>query len=108
MDMDTWLALEKLVRVSFSDFRSSIESIREEDDVVELKVQNSGTFTNDLDLSSVGMGVIPATGKVVNFPSEFVQVFFDGDKISRVHTLETGAGAGDAGIAGFVKAISEA
>jgi hypothetical protein len=62
----------------------------------------SGTFTNDVDLSAWGMGVMPATGKCIDFPSGTDLVSFDNGKISKLHSLDTGP---DVGMPGFLKAL---
>jgi hypothetical protein len=61
-----------------------------------------GTFVNDFDLSAMGLGVAPATGKAVVFPTSTIRISFDGDKISRIHDPATDP---DAGPAGFFKAL---
>jgi hypothetical protein len=61
-----------------------------------------GTFVNDFDLSALGLGVAPATGKAVVFPTSTIRISFDGDQISRIHDPATGP---DVGTAGFLKAL---
>jgi hypothetical protein len=103
IDRSTWLAMGALMESAFTNTAYVIDDIRETGDSVVVASHFTGTFSNDLDLSSVGMGVIPATGKVVVAPSQRDRVCFDGNKISEFHNLETGP---DAGIAGFIKALS--
>ena len=62
----------------------------------------TGTFTNDFDLTQMGMGVVPASGKMVEFPASTNQISFNGDKVSRFHNTETGP---DAGLPGMLKAL---
>jgi hypothetical protein len=102
MDRSSWLAMGQLVESSLPDLSYVIEDIREEGNGVVVTSHSTGTFINDLDLSPMGMGAIPATGKAVVFPSQRDRVSFDGDKISEFHNLETGP---DAGMAGFLKAL---
>jgi predicted ester cyclase len=102
MDLDSWLAMEKTFRSAFPDGSVVMEDIREEGDDVVITHHLSGTFTNDFDLSTMGLGVVPATGKVVNFPSTTERVSFDGDEISRADILDTGP---DVGVAGVLKAL---
>jgi len=48
------------------------------------------------------MGVIPATGAVVRFPTRTLHVSFDGDQISGIHDADAGP---DAGLPGILKAL---
>ncbi|NIO13348.1 MAG: hypothetical protein GTO31_05630, partial [Xanthomonadales bacterium] len=84
------------------DIEYVIEDIREEGEGVRVVGRFAGTFTNDLDLSIMNLGVIPATGAPVDFPTSTSQVSFEGGKISRSHDTDTGP---DAGVAGFLKAL---
>ena len=102
IDKSSWLAMGQLIESAIPDLSYVIEDIREEGDSVMVTSHSAGTFINDLDLSSMGMGAIPATGKEVVFPSQRDRVSLDGDKISEFHNLETGP---DAGIGGFLKAL---
>ena len=51
-------------------------------DQVHVTYSITGTNTGDLDLSQVGMPVIPATGKSIQLEQDEAMVEFDGDKIS--------------------------
>jgi predicted ester cyclase len=102
VDKSSFFAGEEPMRLAFPDLSMVIDDIREEGDGVVVASHFSGTFSNDLDLSSVGMGVIPATGKAFVSPSQRDRVSFDGDKISELHNLETGP---DVGMAGLLKAL---
>ena len=102
-----WFDLRKRVpeTVAWHDDKNityAVEEIREEGDGVAVAGRFAGTFTNDMDLSFMGMGVIPATGAALDFPISHLQVSFDGDKISRMHSPDTG---GDAGTAAFVRTL---
>jgi hypothetical protein len=102
MDKASFLAMAQPLQSALPDLSLVIEDIREDGDDVLVTSHYAGTFTNDLDLSSVGMGVISATGKAIVLPSQRDRVSFDADKLSEVHNLETGP---DAGMAGFIKAL---
>jgi predicted ester cyclase len=102
MGRDSVLAMSHLMQSAMPDIRTVIEEIHEEGDKVVLTSHWEGTFVNDFDLSVMGMGVIPATGKAVVFPTSTIRISFDGDKISRIHDTATEP---DAGMAGFVKAL---
>ena len=102
MDKSTWLGMGDLMESSFPDMKLIVEEIREDDDGFVVTSRFHGTFSKDLDLSAMGMGVVPATGKTIDFPSQRDRVSFGNGKISELHNLETGP---DAGMAGFLKAI---
>jgi hypothetical protein len=102
MDKSTWLGMGGLIRSSFPDMALIVEDIRENGDDVIVTNRFRGTFKKDLDLSSLGMGVVPATGKANDFPPQRDRVVIENGKISRIQNLESGP---DAGMAGFFKAI---
>jgi hypothetical protein len=102
MDKASFQAMAQPLQSALPDLSVVIEDIREDGDDAVVTSHYTGTFTNDLDLSATGMGVIPATGKAIVCPSQRDRVSFDGDKISEIHNLETGP---DAGPAGFLKAL---
>jgi hypothetical protein len=102
MDKASFLGMAQPLQSALPDLSIVVEDVREDGDEAVVTSHYVGTFTNDLDLSSVGMGVIRATGKAIVFPSQRDRVSFDGDKLSEIHNLETGP---DAGIAGFIKAL---
>ena len=102
MDRTAWMAMGDMMRASFPDIDFVIEDIREEGDGVQVTGYFSGTFTNDFDLTPLGMGVFPATGKNIRWPSGTSQVTIEDGKITNNHDTSTGA---DAGMAGFVKAL---
>jgi hypothetical protein len=101
-DRDAALAMGQLMQAAMPDIRTVIEDIREEGDDVVLTSHWEGRFVNDFDLSAMGMGVIPATGKAVVFPTSTIRISFDDGQISKIHDPAT---APDAGPAGFFKAL---
>ena len=102
MDKAAWMGMGDLMRASFPDVDYVIEDIREEGDGVQVTGYFTGTFTNDFDLTALGMGLFPATGKKIRWPSSTSQVTIEGGKITNNHDLSTGE---DAGIAGFLKEL---
>ncbi len=102
MDKSAFLAMGQLMESALPDISTVIEDIREEGDDVAITSHWSGTFTNDFDLSALGMDVISATGRAVVFPTSTVRMGFDDGKISKVHETSTGP---DAGMPGFLKAL---
>lgn len=103
MNKEMWLGMSQLMQTAIPDIDFIIESIEEDGDDLLVTGRFTGTFTNDLDLSAVGMGTIPATGQPINMPSSTSRVSFEGDKIVGNHDLSTGP---DAGLEGFLKGLS--
>lgn len=101
-DKDSFIAGGQPVRLALPDLAHVIEDIREDGDDVVVTHHLSGTFTNDLDLSAMGLGVIRATGKAIDWPPGSVRLSFKNGKISRMHGLDTGP---DAGMAGFLRGL---
>ena len=93
-DKAGWIGMGQMFKNSFPDIKVVIEDIHEEGDSVMLTSHFTGTFKKDFDLSAMGMGVIPASGAAVKFPSSTSRISFSGDKVSRTHNLETGPEAG--------------
>lgn len=102
MDRDATLTMSRLMQSAMPDIQTVIEDIREDGDDVLLTSHWEGTLTNDFDLSALGIGVVPATGKLVVFPTSTIRISFEGDRLSQVYNAATGP---DAGTAGFLKAL---
>jgi predicted ester cyclase len=103
MNKAAWLGFGYLLRASIPDMGYTIEEIHQEGDDVVQTGYFTGTFKKDLDLSAMNMGVIPATGKALKFPSSTSRVSFTGDKISKNHDLTTDPTAGMAGFLAVLK-----
>jgi predicted ester cyclase len=101
-DKAGWIGMGQMFKNSFPDIKVVIEEIHEEGDSVMLTSHFTGTFTKDFDLSAMGMGVIPASGEAVKFPSSTSRISFNGDKISGTHDMDTGP---EAGFPGLLKAL---
>ncbi len=101
-DKAGWIGMGQMFKGSLPDIKNVIDDVSEEADSVTVASHFTGTFTNDFDLSEMGMGVIPASGKFVEFPSSTAKISFDGDKISKFHNTDTGP---DAGLPGLMKAL---
>ena len=101
-DKAGWNGMGQMFKGSLPDIKVVIDDIREDGDHVQVKSHFTGTFTNDFDLSAMGMGVIPASGEFVEFPPSNTQVSFNGDKVSKFHSTDTGP---DAGLPGLMKTL---
>ena len=101
-DKAGWMGMGQMFKHSLPDIKVVIDEIHEEGDSVMVTSRTMGTFTNDFDLTQMGMGVVPASGEMVEFPAGTTQISFNGDKITRFHNTETGP---DAGLPGMLKAL---
>ena len=104
-DKAGWIGMGQMFKHSLPDIKVLIDDIHEESDSVVVTSRITGTFTNDFDLTQMGMGVVPASGEMVEFPASTTQISFNGDKVSRFHNTETGP---DAGLPGMLKALGAA
>jgi predicted ester cyclase len=66
---------------AFKDFKGVVHDIVEEDDSVKMTFHFEGTHTGDFDLSAMGMGVIPASGKRVVTAESITRFWVEGDQI---------------------------
>jgi hypothetical protein len=100
LDKASWTGMGMLMKASIPDLAHPIDEIKEDGGDVLVTSRFTGTFVNDLDLSAMGLGAIPATGEALQFPLGHSRVIFEGDKIREVRSLDSGP---DAGLAGFLK-----
>jgi hypothetical protein len=101
-DKAGWIGMGQMFKGSLPDIKVVIDDVREEGDTLTVASHFTGTFTNDFDLSAMDMGVIPASGKFVEFPSSTAQISFEGDQITKFHNTDTGP---DAGLPGLMKTL---
>jgi predicted ester cyclase len=66
---EAYTSVSRLMATAFTDFKFVYSDIHEEDDSVIVIGQFEGMHTGDLDLSALGLGVIPASGKKIVVPS---------------------------------------
>lgn len=99
INRDAWLRMSKNLKKAFPDldYRFHVEGA--DDDVVRISAKLKGTHTNDLDVSAMHMGVIPATKKSVINPHERSKVTVKGGKVTS-WAVEPIAGGGLRGILG--------
>ena len=92
-----YMGIMKTFQAAFPDIKFNLRFVSAGGNMAKTSNQLSGTHTGDLDLSAMGMGVIPATGKSFSIPEEASDVTVEGDKISSFHVL-TQEGGGLMGI----------
>jgi hypothetical protein len=101
-DKAGWTGMGQMFKGSLPDIKVVIDDVQENGYMLTVKSHFTGTFTNDFDLSAMGMGVIPANGKFVEFPPSSAEISFNGDQVTKFHNTETGP---EAGLPGIMKAL---
>jgi predicted ester cyclase len=81
MDKAAYVGMGQLLSAAFPDIKAVYGDAREEGDSVIVTYHFEGTQTGDFDLSAMGLGVIPASGKRIVWPDEAVEFEIRGDKI---------------------------
>lgn len=92
MDRAAWLGMGSMLRAAIPDLKFVADDVREEEGSIIMTDHFEGTHENDLDLSAMGMGVFPASGKMIVFPKGVDRVSVEGGKISRMEQLPDSAG----------------
>jgi predicted ester cyclase len=103
MDKAAYIGMGEMMFGSFDDFHWVLKDLHEEDGGVIMTGHFEGIHSGDLDLSAVGAGVIPASGKRIVWPDASVEYQVEGDKI--VSIAEYG---GESGLESFVAALAPA
>ena len=94
-----WMGMSMSLKKAFPnlDYHFHVEGA--DGDVVNISAELKGTHSGDLDLTAMGMGVIPATNKSFSNPHEHGKVIVKGDKITS-WAVEPTPGGGVMGILG--------
>jgi predicted ester cyclase len=103
MDKTAWFIMGDLYRAAIPDAGYVFDEIHQDGEDVIVTGHFTGTFKNDMDLTSLNMGMIKATGKQVKFPPSSSRVSFRDNQISANKSLDTGS---NASIAGFLATLS--
>jgi hypothetical protein len=81
MDKEAYIGMSQLLAAAFEDFKVVYGDLREEGDSVIVNYHFEGIHTSDLDLSAMGLGVIPASDKKIIWPEATNEFKIQGDKI---------------------------
>ncbi len=100
MDKAGWSGMTQLLESAFKDFRTIYGDMHEEGDSVVVDYHFEGTHTANLDLSPLGIGVIPASGKKIVWPESTSVFGVKGGKIVSVQPVGK-----DDGIVAFLKPL---
>jgi predicted ester cyclase len=95
MNKEAYIGMARLLTSAFSDLKWVRSDLRQEGDSVIMSGHFEGKHTGDADLSAMGMGVIPASGKMIVWPEASVEYKVEGDKImsEKPHGGASGIGA---------------
>jgi|SRR6185436_13320897 len=96
---DAWLGMSMNLKKAFPDLDYQFYIEGTDGDVVKISAQLKGTHRNDLDVSAMNMGVIPATRRSFANPLEHGKVTVKGDKVTS-WAVEPISGGGLMGILG--------
>jgi predicted ester cyclase len=92
---EAYIGMSQLLLSAFEGFKTIYGDSREEGDTVIQSYHFEGTHTGDLDLSAMGLGVIPASGKHVVWPEDTVAFKIQGDKIVSITPYGDSGSVGD-------------
>jgi predicted ester cyclase len=79
---DQWMGIVKGMRAAFPDLNYNIKITGSDDNKVMTSTQLTGTHSSDWDLTAMGIGVIPATGKAFSNPKEEGMLTIEDGKIT--------------------------
>ncbi|HET9912312.1 MAG TPA: hypothetical protein VFQ13_10510 [Anaerolineales bacterium] len=85
MRREAWIGINKNLKKAFPnlDYHFHVDGLDGLDGhVVKISTEIKGTHSGDLDLSSVGLGVTPATNKSFAMPHERCRVIIKGSKVA--------------------------
>lgn len=97
--LDQWLGLNQILANAFSDFTYNFEILEEKGDQAWVASAFEGTHDHDLDLTPLGMGIVPATGKHARANRSISVGTLDADgKLGSIEVIEEPEGSGLMGL----------
>jgi predicted ester cyclase len=81
MNKEAYTGMAKLFMSAFTDFKWVRSDLRQQGESVIMSGHFEGRHTGDIDLTAVGAGYIPASGKMIVWPEASVEYKVEGDKI---------------------------
>lgn len=97
LPLNAVIGLILTLKKAFPDLQYNASIQQVEGNVAHLTPHLPGTHTGDLDLTMMGLGIIPPSGKSINLPEETAQITVEGGKVVNYHVVPT-AGGGLPGI----------
>jgi len=92
LNKEGFLNLARMMNAAFTQVGFVVSEMYEEGDHVILRGHNEGVHTGDLDLSPMGFGILPASGKKIVWPEASTKLTFAGDKVKRLEPYGGAAG----------------
>lgn len=92
-----WVGTLHGFKAAFPDIKYNLKIVSVEGNTVKTTTQLTGTHTGDLDLTAMGMAVIPPTGKSFSMPEESGETTVEGEKVKAL-TVDPAEGGGLMGI----------
>ena len=85
-----FIGMTRLLLMAFEDFKGVVHDIWEENGNVIMTFHWEGTHTDDFDLSAMGLGVIPASGKRIVTPESKSRFIVEGNQIVGTQPISGG------------------
>jgi len=92
MDKKAYIGMVHLLLTAFKDFKAVVSDRSEVSEGVIVSSHFEGTHTSDLDLSAMGIGVVPASGKKIVWPETRNLFEINNDKIVSIKPLDESGG----------------
>jgi len=92
-----WLGMHSIFKTAFPDISYNLRVVSVEGNIVTTTSQLKGTHTGKIDLSAMGMGAYPPTGKSFSNREEFGEAIVENGKINSIH-IKSGEGSGVIGM----------
>ena len=87
---DAYIGLGLACATSFTGFKAVISDLQEVSDGVIMTNHFEGTHTSNFDLSAMGLGVIPPSGKKIVWADAKSKFTVEGDKITGIQEISGG------------------
>ena len=100
LDKEGILGLARMIGAAFTDYGFLLTTVQDKGDFIIMTGHFEGTHTADLDLSAMGLGIVPASGKKIVWSEASSKLTVEGDKIVRMAPY-----AGAAGLKAFLAAL---
>jgi hypothetical protein len=89
VSLEEWRRVAMPFLAAFPDWQFNARVEREAGDMMHLTCQVTGTHTGDWELSVLGLGVIPATGKAFSLPRTPGRLTLESGKVVNLHWGES-------------------
>jgi hypothetical protein len=92
LPLNAVIGLILTLKKAFPDLQYNATIQRVEGNIAHLTPHLTGTHTGDLDLTAMGLGIIPPSGKSINLPEETAQITVEGGKVVNYYVVPTPGG----------------